>query len=78
MDELEARIAELREKEELAAIRPDLDGNAVMARLGIKPGRIVGEALSFLLELRLDEGPLGAEEAGRRLDEWWAKRAANP
>ncbi|HEX4863686.1 MAG TPA: CCA tRNA nucleotidyltransferase [Acidimicrobiales bacterium] len=74
MDELEARIAELREQEELRAIRPDLDGNAVMERLGIKPGPEVGEALSFLLELRLDEGPLGPDEAGRLLDEWWAAR----
>jgi poly(A) polymerase len=74
MDELEERIAVLREQEELKAIRPDLDGNAVMARLGIPPGPEVGEALSFLLELRLDEGPLGAEEAGRRLDSWWAAR----
>ena len=74
MDELDARIAELREQEELRAIRPDLDGNAVMKRLGIKPGPDVGEALAFLLELRLDEGPLGPDEAGRRLDEWWAAR----
>ena len=74
MDELEARIAELQEQEELKAIRPDLDGNAVMTRLGLRPGREVGEALSFLLELRLEEGPLGEEEAGRRLDEWWAGR----
>jgi poly(A) polymerase len=77
MDELEARIAELRAQEELAAIRPDLDGNEVMARLGIKSGREVGEALSFLLELRLEEGPLGPEEAGRRLDAWWAQRSAS-
>ena len=76
MDELEARIAELQEQEELKAIRPDLDGNAVMARLGLRPGREVGEALSFLLELRLEEGPLDEEEAGRRLDEWWAARQA--
>jgi poly(A) polymerase len=74
MDGLEARIAELREQEELKSIRPDLDGNQVMARLGLPPGREVGEALAFLLELRLDEGPLGAEEAGRRLDKWWAAR----
>jgi poly(A) polymerase len=74
MDELDARIAELREQEELRALRPDLDGNAVMKRLGIKPGPEVGEALSFLLELRLDEGPLGPDEAGRRLDDWWAAR----
>jgi poly(A) polymerase len=76
MDELEARIAALEAAEELKAIRPDLDGNAVMARLGIKPGRDVGAALDFLLELRLDEGPLGPEEAGRRLDAWWAARQA--
>ena len=72
MDELEARIAELRSQEELAAIRPDLDGREVMARLGVGPGPVVGEALEFLLELRLDEGPLGTEEAGRRLVQWWA------
>ncbi len=74
MDALVARIAELREKEELASIRPDLDGNQVMAQLGLAPGPAVGEALRFLLELRLDEGPLGEEEATRRLDEWWASR----
>lgn len=74
MDALEARIAELREQEELQAIRPDLDGQAVMAHLGIPPGREVGEALAMLLEARLDEGPLPEEEAYRRLDEWWAAR----
>jgi poly(A) polymerase len=76
MDELERRIAELRTEEELDAIRPDLDGHAVMAHLGIGPGPVVGEALSYLLEARLDEGPLGAEEAYRRLDAWWAERRA--
>ena len=75
MDELEARIAELREREALDAMRPELDGDQVMARLGIEPGRAVGEALGFLLDLRLDEGVLGIEEAGRRLDEWWAERS---
>ncbi len=75
MDELVLRIAALREREELAAIRPELDGVAVMRRLGLPPGPAVGEALSYLLELRLEEGPLGAEEAGRRLDAWWAARA---
>jgi poly(A) polymerase len=74
MTELEERIAELREQEELAAIRPDLDGKAVMERLGVGPGPVVGQALGFLLELRLDEGPLGPEEAGRRLDAWWAEQ----
>jgi poly(A) polymerase len=75
MDALEARIAELREQEELQAIRPDLDGQAVMAHLGIGPGRAVGEALAMLLEVRLDEGPLAPEDAYRRLDAWWAARA---
>ncbi|HEU5151701.1 MAG TPA: CCA tRNA nucleotidyltransferase [Iamia sp.] len=72
MDELEERIAVLEAEEELKAIRPDLDGQAVMARLGVGPGPVVGRALAFLLELRLEEGPLGEEEAGRRLDAWWA------
>ena len=74
MDELEARIAELREQEELDAIRPDLDGNQVMELLGIGPGRAVGRALAFLMELRLDEGPLGEEEAAARLQAWWAEQ----
>ena len=74
MDELERRIEELRRQESLDAIRPDLDGNEIMERLGVPPGRAVGEALAFLMELRLDEGPLGKEEAGRRLDGWWAAR----
>jgi poly(A) polymerase len=75
MDELEARIAELGAREALDAMRPELDGVAVMARLGIPPGRDVGSALAFLLDLRLDEGVLGEDEAGRRLDAWWAARA---
>jgi poly(A) polymerase len=75
MDELEARIAELRAQEELDAMRPDLDGNQVMEILGLEPGRAVGEARDFLMELRIDEGPLGEEEAARRLRAWWADRA---
>ena len=74
MDALEARIAELREQEELDAMRPDIDGEAVMAHLGIGPSRAVGEAHDMLLEARLEEGPLGEAEAYRRLDEWWAQR----
>jgi poly(A) polymerase len=74
MDELEARIDELAVQEELEAIRPELDGNQVMARLGLSPGPLVGEAVSYLLELRLEEGVLGEEEAGRRLDAWWEAR----
>ncbi len=74
MDELEERIAALAAEEELRAIRPDLDGREVMAHLGIPPGPLVGQALAFLLELRLEEGPLGTEEATRRLDAWWEAR----
>ena len=74
MDKLEARIAALEEAEELAALRPDLDGNQVMRHLGVGPGPAVGEALAFLKELRIEEGPLGEEEALRRLRAWWAER----
>jgi poly(A) polymerase len=76
MDELEERIAELQASEELDAMRPDLDGRRVMDHLGLRPGPQVGQALDFLLELRLEEGPLGEEEATRRLDAWWAARQA--
>jgi poly(A) polymerase len=78
MDALEDRIAELREREELDAIRPDIDGNRVMELLGIGPGRQVGEALAMLLDARLDEGPLGEEEAERRLLAWWSARGQEP
>jgi poly(A) polymerase len=71
MDELEARIAELRQQEELDAIRPDLDGDQIMEQLGLRPGREVGRALAFLLELRMEEGPLGEDEARKRLTAWW-------
>src|SRR5436305_11007090 len=74
MDALEARIAELREKEELDSLRPDIDGRQVMDHLGVEPGPEVGQALGYLLELRIEEGPLGEDEAFRRLDEWWATR----
>ena len=72
MDDLEHRIVELRKQEELDAIRPDLDGRQVMEHLGIPPSPSVGKALEFLLELRMEEGPLGDREARSRLDEWWA------
>ncbi len=74
MDDLEARIAVLAEKEELAAIRPELDGSQVMEHLGLAPGPMVGKALGFLLDIRLDEGMLGDAEIRRRLDEWWKAR----
>jgi poly(A) polymerase len=75
-DDLEDRIERLAEQEELDAIRPDLDGEAIMRELGLKPGPEVGAAYRFLLDLRMEEGPLGAEEAVRRLHAWWAERSA--
>jgi poly(A) polymerase len=69
-DELEERVARLAEEENLAAIRPPLDGNQIMERLGIPPGPRVGEAREYLLELRIDRGPIDEEEAYRLLDEW--------
>jgi poly(A) polymerase len=75
-DELELRIAALAELEELEAMRPDLDGNQIMQILGIGPGREVGEAYNFLLELRLEKGPLGEEAATEALKAWWASRSA--
>jgi poly(A) polymerase len=71
MDDLEHRIDELRRQEELDAIRPDLDGRQVMELLGIPPGPSVGRAMHHLLDLRMEEGPLGEDEARRRLREWW-------
>lgn len=73
-DDLEARIAELREREELDAIRPDLDGVQIMEILGIKPGREVGEAYRHLLALRMEHGPLGEERAREELLSWWRAR----
>ncbi len=73
-DELEVRIARLAAAEELAAIRPELDGNQIAAVLGIKPGPVLGEAYKFLLAVRLDEGPIGPEAAEARLRQWWAAR----
>ena len=71
-DELEARIAVLTEAEELAAIRPDLDGQAIMAELGLAPGPAVGRAYRHLLEVRLDQGPLDPDAAIAELHRWWA------
>ena len=71
---LEARITELAAKEDLARVRPDLDGNEIMELLGIPAGRQVGEAWNFLKELRLDRGPLTREEATAELLTWWRNR----
>jgi poly(A) polymerase len=73
-DELEERIARLSEEEELASIRPDLDGNQIMKVLGIGPGREVGQAYQHLLELRMDRGPMSEDEAREALLAWWAGR----
>ena len=70
MDDLESRLAELREKEELAALRPELDGREVMDLLGLEPSPAVGQAMAFLMEIRLNEGLIGKEEVQKRLLEW--------
>jgi len=73
-DDLENRIAALREQEELDSLRPDLSGEEIMELLGLKPSREVGEARAFLMELRLEEGALGPEVAKERLLAWWSSR----
>jgi poly(A) polymerase len=76
-DDLEVRIERLRGEEELAAIRPDLDGAQIMAELGIKPGPLVGKAYKHLLALRMEHGPLGDERARGELLKWWAEQPEN-
>ncbi|MFM6963241.1 MAG: CCA tRNA nucleotidyltransferase [Micrococcales bacterium] len=71
-DDLEIRIKAIAEQEELGAIRPDLNGEEIMAILDLRPSREVGEAYDWLMELRLEEGPLGPEVAKQRLLAWWA------
>lgn len=73
-DDLEERIGVLQEKEELAALRPSLDGQQIMELLSLRPGPEVGAAYKYLMQLRLDEGPLSREEAEKRLLEWWGKQ----
>ena len=73
-DDLEHRIAVIQEQEELNSLRPDLSGEQIMAILDLRPGREVGEAYKFLMELRLEEGPIGPEEAEKRLLAWWHSR----
>ena len=74
-DGLEERIAELQEKEELDAIRPDLDGNQIMEILGIRPGPEVGRAYKHMLELRLENGPMEQDAAVAAVKEWWAEQS---
>lgn len=74
MDDLEAWIADLCAREEMGRLRPALDGNEVMKHLGIPPGRLVGEALDYLMEVRLDEGEVTKEQAYALLDSWYRDR----
>jgi poly(A) polymerase len=74
-DNLELRVEKLSQAEELAALRPGLDGQQIMAILGIPPGRDVGAAYDFLLELRINNGPVPEAEATAALLDWWASRA---
>ncbi|MCI3223222.1 CCA tRNA nucleotidyltransferase [Streptomyces sp. NP-1717] len=74
-DGLEERIAQLQEQEELDSIRPDLDGNQIMETLGVGPGPVIGAAYKFLLELRLENGPMGRDEAVSALKEWWSSQS---
>lgn len=74
-DDLEDRIAALAEQEELDAMRPDLNGDEIMAILDIGPSRTVGEAYRHLLDLRMEHGPLGHDRAVAALRAWWAERA---
>lgn len=76
MDELEERIAELQEQEELDKLRPALDGNQIMQHLDLDPGPLVGEAWDHLLEERIERGPMDEDEARRLLDEWWEDRSS--
>ena len=72
-DHLESRIEALMAEEELLKLRPDLDGHQIMEILGVKAGPMVGKAYDFLMELRLEHGPLGEIKAREELLSWWAK-----
>jgi poly(A) polymerase len=72
MDDLEARIVDLQAREALEAMRPPIDGDQIMQHTGMKPGPLVGQAWEWLLELRLEVGPVSEDDAYRALDDWWA------
>jgi poly(A) polymerase len=78
IDDLEDRIEELRQQEELDALRAPIDGNQVMAHLGLEPGPQVGEIMDMLLERRIEDGPYSEEEALAMLDEWIEVRRSRP
>jgi poly(A) polymerase len=77
-DDLEERIARLAEEENLDAMRPPLDGTQVMEHLGLPPGPAVGRALDYLMEVRLERGPIEEDEAYRLLDDWWSIERDTP
>jgi poly(A) polymerase len=74
MDEMEARVDELKKKEDFDAIRPDLDGTQIMEILGIEAGPLVGKAYKHMLEFRLDNGPVEEDEARSELIRWWSEQ----
>jgi poly(A) polymerase len=78
MDQLEARIVELTETEELSKIKPPLDGHDIMAFFDITPSKPVGEAMRFLTELRIERGPMGRKEAFEELERWGAEQSLTP
>lgn len=73
-DDLEERISRLREEEELAAVRPELNGHEIAEILGIEPGPVLGRAYKHLLEVRMEQGPIGPDAAAAALREWWAEQ----
>jgi poly(A) polymerase len=78
IDDLEVRIAQLSEQEELKSIRPELNGQEIMEHLGVAEGQVVGRALNYLLELRLERGPVSPTQAVTDLDLWWSQQPENP
>jgi poly(A) polymerase len=74
-DDLERRIERLAEEEELGKVRPELDGNEIAEALGIAPGPVLGQAYSYLLSVRLDDGLIGKDAARAKLLSWWAARS---
>jgi poly(A) polymerase len=75
MDEMEERIAEVSAREELASLRPELDGQRVMELLNVPAGPAVGAAMEFLMDIRLEEGLLGEDVIIERLKKWWSENS---
>jgi poly(A) polymerase len=75
MDEMEARVTELKKKEDLESIRPDINGSQIMELLGVQPGPIVGKAYTHMLEYRMENGEVGYDAAVAELKKWWSEQA---